>query len=45
MSATIEAKPGFVLTIACPDRMGIVADVSRFLFDHGCNIVELVAIW
>jgi formyltetrahydrofolate deformylase len=40
MSATIEAKPGFVLTIACPDRMGIVADVSRFLFDHGCNIVD-----
>jgi formyltetrahydrofolate deformylase len=26
--------------IACPDRPGIVAAISRFLFDHGANISE-----
>ena len=30
----------FVLTLSCTDRMGIVADVSRFLFEHRCNIVD-----
>jgi formyltetrahydrofolate deformylase len=29
-----------VLTIACPDRRGIVAAVSRFLFEAGCNIID-----
>jgi formyltetrahydrofolate deformylase len=28
------------LLIRCPDRPGIVAAVSRFLFEHGANIVE-----
>jgi formyltetrahydrofolate deformylase len=28
------------LLITCPDRPGIVAGVSRFLFEHGANIVE-----
>jgi formyltetrahydrofolate deformylase len=28
------------LLITCPDRPGIVAAVSRFLFDNGANIVE-----
>jgi len=28
------------LVVACPDRPGIVAAVSRFLFDHGANIAE-----
>ena len=28
------------LMISCPDRPGIVAAVSRFLFDHGANIVH-----
>ena len=32
--------PQGVLTIACPDRKGIVASVSRFLFEHDCNIVD-----
>ncbi|HEY0300203.1 MAG TPA: formyltetrahydrofolate deformylase [Rhizomicrobium sp.] len=32
--------PRGVLTIACPDRRGIVAQVSRFLFDGGCNIID-----
>ena len=30
----------FVLTLSCPDRIGIVAEVGVFLRDHGCNIVE-----
>ena len=30
----------FVLTLACPDRVGIVADVASFLVGEGCNIVE-----
>jgi formyltetrahydrofolate deformylase len=28
------------LLISCPDRPGIVAAVSRFLFEHGANILE-----
>ena len=28
------------LLISCPDRPGIVAGVSRFLFEQGANIVE-----
>ncbi len=27
-------------TIACPDKRGIVADVSRFLFERNCNILD-----
>ncbi|HWW47683.1 MAG TPA: formyltetrahydrofolate deformylase [Xanthobacteraceae bacterium] len=30
----------FVLTLSCPDRPGIVAAVSAFLFDHGQNILD-----
>ena len=33
-------QSNFVLTVSCPDRMGIVADVSRYLFDNGCNVVD-----
>ena len=33
-------QSNFVLTISCPDRMGIVAGVSRYLFEHGCNVVD-----
>ncbi|MDR3465822.1 MAG: formyltetrahydrofolate deformylase [Xanthobacteraceae bacterium] len=29
-----------VLTLSCPDRPGIVADVSRHLYEAGCNILE-----
>ncbi len=32
--------PNFVLCISCPDRRGIVAEVSRFLFDRDCNILD-----
>lgn len=30
----------FVLTLACPDRTGIVHAVTGLLADHGCNITE-----
>jgi formyltetrahydrofolate deformylase len=30
----------YVLTLSCPDRIGVVADVARFLVDQACNIVE-----
>ena len=34
-----EADTGRLL-ISCPDRPGIVAAVSQFLFDHGANIIH-----
>jgi formyltetrahydrofolate deformylase len=30
----------FILTISCPDTTGIVYNVSKFLFDKGCNILD-----
>ena len=30
----------FVLTLACPDRPGIVYAVASFLVQHGCNILQ-----
>jgi formyltetrahydrofolate deformylase len=30
----------FVLTLSCPDRLGIVHSVTGFLAEHGCNIVD-----
>jgi len=38
--SAIAALPRFVLTLSCPDRIGIVAAVSRFMVEQGCNIVE-----
>ncbi|HWA59800.1 MAG TPA: formyltetrahydrofolate deformylase [Caulobacteraceae bacterium] len=35
-----RALPAFVLTLSCPDRIGIVADVAAFLVEAGCNILE-----
>src|SRR5207253_10891169 len=41
-SRSVGAPSGraFLVTLSCPDRIGIVADVSRFLVDHGANILE-----
>ena len=30
----------FILTISCKDKPGIVAKVTKFLFDNGFNILE-----
>lgn len=35
-----DGAPEFVLTLACPDRPGIVHSVTGFLVQHGGNIVE-----
>ncbi len=29
-----------ILTLSCPDQRGIVASVSTFLFERGCNILD-----
>lgn len=40
MSATAEPEGTSRLLISCPDRAGIVAAVSSFLFSHGANILS-----
>ena len=40
MGATAERATSARLLISCPDRPGIVAAVSGFLFAHGANIVS-----
>ncbi len=30
----------FILTLSCPNRIGIVATVSGFLFERGCDITN-----
>jgi len=35
-----DAPPEWVLTLSCPDKPGTVFEVSRFLLEHECNIVE-----
>ncbi len=40
MPGQTEHPPNFVLTLACPDRVGIVHSISGLLADHGYNIVE-----
>ncbi len=32
--------PQVILTLSCPDKHGIVAAVSTFLFQQGCNIID-----
>ena len=32
-----------ILTLSCPDRTGIVAPVSGFLFERGANIQDAPA--
>ena len=34
------SKPEFILSLSCPDRRGIVSEVTRFLFEHDCNILD-----
>ena len=39
-AAPAVERPSYVVTLSCPDRIGIVADVAAFLVANGCNIVE-----
>lgn len=34
------SHPGYILKIICPDRPGIVYALSKFLYEHHCNIVD-----
>src|SRR5690606_15647693 len=36
----LPMNDGFILTLSCPDRPGIVHAVSGFLLEHGGNILE-----
>ena len=38
--ATIMPVTQAVLTLSCPNRPGIVAAVSTYLFEQKCNILE-----
>ena len=40
MAAPRHAGPTYVLTLSCPDRVGLVAEVAAFLVAHACTIVE-----
>ncbi|MFI7581402.1 formyltetrahydrofolate deformylase [Kocuria sp. M1N1S27] len=39
-STVRAASPQFVLTLTCPDQVGIVHAVTEFLLAHGANITE-----
>lgn len=36
----IPSPAALILTLTCPDRIGIVHGVSRVLLEHRCNIIE-----
>lgn len=40
MTLELDPRNTARLTIACPDRKGIVAAVSQFLHNHGANIIH-----
>jgi formyltetrahydrofolate deformylase len=40
-SRAVTTDPRAILLIQCPDRPGIVAAISSFLFAHGANITDL----
>ncbi len=36
-----QAPPtDYVLTLSCPDQPGLIFAVSKFVMEHGCNVVE-----
>ncbi len=39
-SATLTTSAQYVLTLSCTNKPGIVAGVSTYLFEHGCNILD-----
>jgi formyltetrahydrofolate deformylase len=40
LDSEVETVHRFILTLSCPDRMGIVAGVASFLLEQRCNIVD-----
>lgn len=41
MSVIQPSQPSAILLISCPDRTGLVAAVTNFIFNHGGNILAL----
>ena len=39
-SSVPQSAASYVLTLSCADRPGIVAAVSTYLFERGCNILD-----
>ena len=39
-SPSLPTKDQHILTLSSPDRPGIVAGVSSYLFDNGCNVLD-----
>ena len=39
-AASRDQRQQFILTLACPDRPGILYAVASFLMQHGCNILQ-----
>jgi formyltetrahydrofolate deformylase len=35
-----KSQRAFLITLSCPDRIGIVAEVARFLVEANCNVLE-----
>jgi formyltetrahydrofolate deformylase len=40
VKAPAMSAKAVILTLSCPDKPGIVARVSTFLFERGCNILD-----
>jgi formyltetrahydrofolate deformylase len=40
MPSDTDRSTDHILTLVCPDQMGVVHAVSGFLLDHDCNLVE-----
>ena len=37
----MKTKNDFILAVQCPGRIGLVAAISHFLAERGCNIIEM----
>jgi formyltetrahydrofolate deformylase len=38
--SSVERRTGFILTLSCPDRMGIVYAISEFLYVRNCTLID-----
>ena len=36
-----QSRPGAILLLSCPDRAGLVARISQFIYEQGGNILDL----
>lgn len=40
MNSSLVSNGQFILTLSCPNRIGIVHAVAHFLLERRCNIVD-----